>query len=147
MVGSLQRERWTALRYYYYHAGRSLVMNGNLYAGGINIGYAIEFSMKTGLREVLAEEEWEKNTILTKEHDIIKIFSECQAKHMFNEDVKISRIFRECQAKNVFNKAIDVSRDLLEQININFQRYPSQIDKKFEENFGPTMVILKIAIT
>lgn len=114
MVSSEQRNKYSSLRYYYYHAGRFLFMRGNLHAGGIMLGYAVETTMKAGLMEVLPEEQWDKNRILKKEHGAMKIFCECKKYHMFNKDIRVSRAF-------------------LDQINNNFQRYPSQIDKKMED--------------
>jgi len=89
------------------------MFEGNFFAGGIMLGYAVETTLKAGLLEVLNNEEQKKNKILRKSHDIVKILNECRKYGVFRE--------------------IEISRDFLEHINNNFQRYPSQMHDIFRK--------------
>ena len=94
---------------------------GNFHSGCIMLGYTVETTMKAGLIEVLSEEQQNKNRILNHLHDVRKIFNECR-KHGIFEDIR-------------------VSRDFLEHINNNFQRYPSQMKKIWEESHKQNTVL------
>ena len=60
MTNSERRGKYRNIRYEYYHCGRSLMFEGNFFAGGIMLGYAVETTLKAGLLEVLNNEEQKK---------------------------------------------------------------------------------------
>ena len=116
------REKYRLVRYNYYHAGRILHQMGNFHSSGIMLGYTIETIMKSALMEVLSKEEQEKSNILKKSHDVKKILNECRKHGAFND--------------------IEVSTDFLTHINNNFQRYPSQMEKVFDNSLETNIVLM-----
>lgn len=120
MLSLGEREKYRLIRYEYYHCGRNAMLTGNFIVGGILLGYAVETTMKAGLMEVLTTEERRRNKILYS-HDVISVLNECK--------------------KNGIYKVINVSDDFLRYINNNFQRYPSQMDKVFEESIKKDIVL------
>lgn len=115
-----EREKYTRIRYEYYHSGRNLYLSGCFFSGSILLGYAVETTLKAGLLEVLTREEIKRESQgigkrrgVLMSHDIGKIFTKCTNKGIFTD--------------------IKISPDFIQHIENNFQRYPSQI-RKVSEN-------------
>ncbi len=111
------KERFRLMRYESYHSGRSLMLMGHFFTGGILLGYTVETILKAGLLEVLSKEKIEKQM-------------ENKKGTLFSHDV--AQILNECRKNGIF-KEIKVSKDFLEFINNNYQRYPSQQEKVFKK--------------
>jgi hypothetical protein len=105
MLGSYERNQFNDLRLEYLATGRAAMVYLMLWAGAINLGYAVESYLNQGMLELGI-----KKNIIQNSHDLRKKLKECRKLGLY--------------------KSVDSSNDFLQYVEWLFNmRYPTSFDK------------------